>query len=126
MQSLSTSRWRPFGKFNASATHLVSPLYIGAVAGLVLNDQVLKQAFPGLITGKLSDFLGLFAFAVFTSVMMRHWVVGVHLTTAIAFVLWKSPLSDIVIQAWNATMPFRIARVVDYSDLVALSVLPLS
>jgi TPR repeat len=113
-------------KFRASATHLVSPLYIGAVAGLILNDHVLKQAFPGLVTGKLSDFFGLFALAVFLSVMMRHWIVGVHLTIAIAFVLWKSPLSDIVIETWNATMPFRIARVVDYWDLVALSVLPFS
>lgn len=114
------------GKFRASATHLVSPLYIGAVTGLILNDHILKQAFPGLITGKLSDFLGLFAFAVFLSVVMRHWIVGVHLTIAIAFVVWKSPLSDGMIQTWNATMPFRIARVVDYSDLVALSVLPFS
>jgi hypothetical protein len=126
MQTKSTSCWRPIGRFRAGATHLVSPFYIGAVAGLILNDHVLKQAFPGLITGKLSDFLGLFSFAVFMSVTMRHWIVGVHLAIAILFVLWKSPLSDIVIQGWNATMPFRIARVVDYWDLVALSVLPFS
>ena len=31
-----------------------------------------------------------------------------------------------MIQGWNATMPFRIARVVDYWDLLALSVLPVS
>jgi hypothetical protein len=118
--------WRSTGKFRASATHLVSPLYIGAVAGLILNDHVLKQAFPGLVTGKLSDFLGLFAFAVFLSVVAQRWIVGIHMMIAVAFVAWKSPLADIVIQSWNAWMPFRIARVVDYSDLVALSVLPFS
>ena len=42
-----------------------------AVAVLVSNDHVLKQHFPGLITGKLSDFAGLFFFPLFLTDVMR-------------------------------------------------------
>jgi tetratricopeptide (TPR) repeat protein len=107
-------------------SHLLTPIYLGAVATLVLNDHVLKQAFPGLITGKLSDFAGLFAFAVFLSVAIRRHIPAIHVAIAGAFVAWKSPLADPLIEAWNATLSLRIARVVDYGDLLALSVLPLS
>lgn len=108
------------------ASHLLSPIYICAVAGLLLNDHFLKRVIPGIITGKLSDVLGLFAFAVFFSVVLPRRATAVHAAIAVAFMVWKSPLSDVVISAWNAVMPFRIARVVDYSDLLALAVLPLS
>jgi hypothetical protein len=104
----------------------LTPIYLGAVAVLALNDHVLKQAAPGLVTGKLSDFAGLFAFAVFLSVAVRRHVPAIHVGIAVAFAAWKSPLSTPMIEAWNATMPLRIGRVVDYSDLLALSVLPLS
>src|SRR5262245_57296469 len=107
-------------------SHLLTPIYLGAVSALVVNDHVLKQAYPGLITGKLSDFAGLFAFAVFLSVAIRRHVAAIHVAIAVGFTAWKSPLSDPLIAAWNATMPFRIARVVDYWDLLGLSMLPLS
>ena len=35
------------------------PLTVGATAVLLLNDHVFKQAWPGLVTGKLSDVAGL-------------------------------------------------------------------
>lgn len=35
------------------------PSTVGATAVLLLNDHVFKQAWPGLVTGKLSDFAGL-------------------------------------------------------------------
>jgi hypothetical protein len=111
---------------SAKASHLLTPIYLAAMAGLLLNDHVLKAAAPGLITGKLSDFCGLFALAVFLSVLCPRLTYAWHVGLAVAFVLWKSPAADVVIQAWNATMPYRIARVVDYWDLTALSVLPLS
>jgi tetratricopeptide (TPR) repeat protein len=111
---------------SAKASHLLTPIYLAALAGLLLNDHVLKAAAPGLITGKLSDFCGLFALAVFLSVLSPRLTIAWHIGLAVAFVAWKSPAADVVIHAWNATMPFRIARVVDYWDLTALSVLPLS
>ena len=42
---------------------LLHPLWLGSLALLVLNDHVLKGAglLPGVLTGKLSDFAGVFA-----------------------------------------------------------------
>jgi hypothetical protein len=109
-----------------TVSHLLTPLYLGAVGGLILNDFVLKGAFPGFVTGKVSDFLGLFAFAVFWAVVLPRWTSVILFATAIAFVVWKSSLSSVLIEGWNAAMPFRIGRVVDDTDLLALFVLPFS
>lgn len=38
---------------------LVRPLAVVALMTLILNDQVLKRRWPGLLTGKLSDIAGL-------------------------------------------------------------------
>jgi len=38
---------------------LLHPVALGALAVLLLNDHVLKARFPGLVTGKLSDFAGM-------------------------------------------------------------------
>jgi len=43
---------------------LVHPAFTGAVAILAVNDQFLKGRFPGSVTGKLSDFAGVFAMTV--------------------------------------------------------------
>lgn len=41
---------------------LLSPLLVLALVALALNDHVAKALWPGLVTGKLSDLLGLFVF----------------------------------------------------------------
>ena len=38
---------------------LLHPVAIGAILVLLLNDQLLKRAWPGVVTGKLSDVAGL-------------------------------------------------------------------
>jgi hypothetical protein len=38
---------------------LLHPVVIGAIVVLLVNDQVLKRAWPGLVTGKLSDVAGM-------------------------------------------------------------------
>ncbi|MBI5288860.1 MAG: hypothetical protein HY873_07795 [Chloroflexi bacterium] len=102
---------------------------VGFVAGLLLllaNDFVLKQAYPGVLTGKLSDFAGLFIFPMFWSALFPRRTREIYLATALGFVWWKSPLSQGAIDGWNAGGIFEIGRVVDYTDLVALVVLPIS
>jgi hypothetical protein len=44
---------------------LLDPVALGAIALLVLNDQILKRVAPGLLTGKLSDVAGLVFFPLF-------------------------------------------------------------
>lgn len=105
---------------------LDSPLFLAALSLLVLNDAVLKTMFPGLITGKLSDFAGIFAFAYFCSSFVPKLTAVIHITTALGFVFWKSLAAEPLINFWNSATGFEIGRVVDPSDLVALIVLPLS
>lgn len=44
--------------------------------------------------------------------------------TAIWFIFWKSPLSDGLIDIINTNPFWRFGRVVDYTDYIALSILP--
>jgi len=49
---------------------LLHPITVGALALLLLNDHLLKAAWPGVVTGKLSDFAGLaLAPSVITAVL---------------------------------------------------------
>ena len=43
----------------------VHPIPASAVAVLIINDHYLKAHYPGWITGKLSDFAGIFFFPLF-------------------------------------------------------------
>ena len=99
---------------------LTSPAFLLALALLLLNDWVLKAAVGSWWTGKLSDFAGLFAFAVFWSALFPSRARTVVTITAAAFVLWKSPASTPALDAWNAVVPWPLAREVDYSDWIAL------
>jgi hypothetical protein len=105
---------------------LTSPAFVFAVITLLVNDFVLKQLFPGVITGKLSDFAGLFAFAVFGSAWLPARRLAVHVATGAGFAIWKSPLVQPWIDAWNSFAPMNIGRVVDASDLLALVMLPVA
>jgi len=105
---------------------LTSPGFLAALGVLLLNDLLLKQVFSNTLTGKLSDFAGLFVFPLFWAVLFPRFRAHIYVSTALLFVLWKSPYSQPVIDAWNQWAFFSIGRTIDYSDLVALLVLPLS
>ena len=93
---------------------------------LLVNDFILKTAFSNTLTGKLSDFCGLYAFAFFFSkIFPENKKLAVHILTAIFFIVWKSPLSQPFITLFSTCL-FTIDRVVDYTDLWALLVLPVS
>ncbi|NUO78087.1 MAG: hypothetical protein HOQ32_19020 [Lysobacter sp.] len=100
--------------------------FLLALGLLILNDTVLKAAWHNAFTGKLSDFAGVFAFAWFWSVVIGRARTAIHVAVAVAFVWWKSPWAAGAIEAWNGLPLFDVARVVDYGDLFALLVLPLS
>jgi len=92
---------------------------------LLLNDLFLKQQFHNIFTGKLSDFSGLFVFALFFIALLPEYKKTIIFITAFLFILWKSPVSEGFIQWWNCLSPLTINRTVDFSDLIALLVLPL-
>ncbi|PYM17625.1 MAG: hypothetical protein DMD78_29565 [Candidatus Rokuibacteriota bacterium] len=105
---------------------LSSPGFLAALAVLLANDLWWKAAFGNWLTGKLSDFAGLFVVVVLAVALRPAHARALAIVTAAAFVLWKSPASQPLIDAWNTAAPYRIARVVDYSDLLALAMIPLA
>ena len=102
---------------------LTSPTFLLAVALLVLNDWVLKGRYGNWWTGKLSDVAGLYAFAVFWAALLPRRRDHVFALTAVGFAIWKSPLSQPVLDAWNALGILPLRRVIDYGDWLALLVL---
>ncbi len=105
---------------------LLSPLFLFGLFLLILNDFFLKSYFHNFMTGKISDFAGLFVFPLFFAAFFPQRKLFIYLSTALLFVFWKSPFSQSLIDFWNSFQFFKIGRTIDYTDLSALSVLPLS
>ncbi|MET0463591.1 MAG: hypothetical protein ABW007_10570 [Chitinophagaceae bacterium] len=105
---------------------LLHPAFIFSLFLLLLNDISLKYQFANTFTGKLSDFTGLFVFALFWMAFFPSNKKSITLIIAILFTWWKSPLSTTFIDWWNREIFFSVSRVIDYSDLFALSVLPIA
>ena len=103
---------------------LASPVYVSAVLLLLLNDFVLKRSYPGWLTGKLSAFAGLFAFSVFALILLPRRLSIVSL--ALAFALWKTPFSEPLISWWDSMALWPAGRTVDYTDLFAITIIPLA
>lgn len=100
--------------------------FIAAVSLLLVNDFILKDLFHNWFTGKLSDFAGMLVLPLFLAVFFPKHVKKLILASGVFFIFWKSPLSSGLID-WINTIPgFHYARVIDYTDLMALSVLALA
>jgi hypothetical protein len=105
---------------------LASSPFIAALALLVLNDFALKPLFHNAVTGKLSDFAGLFALALFFATLSpRHRRLAAWAIAA-AFTFWKTRYAEPLIGWLNAISPFSLGRTVDLTDLVALPMIPLA
>jgi hypothetical protein len=104
---------------------LGNPAFIAAVFILILNDWYLKQTFHNDLTGKMSDFAGLFAFPFLLAALLPRKVTGVYVLTFLLFILWKSVFIQPLIDGLNA-LGIPVHRTVDYSDYIALLVLPFS
>lgn len=105
---------------------LLSPLFIFGLCLLLLNDFYLKGVFHNDFTGKISDFAGMFIFPMFLAAFWPKIRSGIYIVIGIFFCIWKSSLSEIAVDTWNQIFPFHITRTIDLTDLIALSVLPLS
>lgn len=100
-------------------------LFIISIILLLLNDFYLKYYHTSYLTGKLSDFAGLFAFPYFFNHLFQKKSKWIYILTGTFFIYWKSSYSQSFIDFSN-DLGFGLSRVVDYSDLLALSILPVS
>lgn len=60
---------------------LLHPASLGAIAVLLLNDHVLKGAYPGAWTGKISDLAGLLFFPVLLFTLVEVAALLIHRPT---------------------------------------------
>jgi hypothetical protein len=74
---------------------VVSGVVLGALIVLVLNDHWLKAAWPGLVTGKLSDVAGLMLTPL---VLQAVWEIGQWIAGR-----WRGPSSRALLMAILAT-----------------------
>ena len=92
---------------------------------LLANDFYFKTEYHNWLTGKLSDFCGLFIFVWFWTALFPSKKQTIHFLTAMFFVIWKSPYSQAFIEFFSQNF-YPIHRVVDITDLVALTMLPIT
>ena len=104
---------------------LYRPLFLLSVLLLLSNDLFLKYEFHNFLTGKLSDFAGLFAFPYFLSYIIKKKINLIYILTGVIFIIWKTEYIQPIINFINFN-GIGLNRTVDYSDLIALSILPYS
>ena len=107
---------------------LGAPPTLLALLLLLLNDRVWKDQWPGLVTGKLSDFAGLLvappllalALSVCRVTRPAAWALGL---TGIGFAVVKATTAgaEFATTAWSLVMPSAVLH--DPTDLVALPAL---
>lgn len=105
---------------------LISPGFLLALGLLLANDHLLKALWPGWFTGKLSDFSGLFCFPLFFVALFPKYRKPIYVITALGFLYWKLPLSNHLIEFIGTQLHLEIQRALDYSDWIAILILPFS
>ncbi|MBS1635262.1 MAG: hypothetical protein JST26_05020 [Bacteroidetes bacterium] len=109
-------------KYIGKITH---PLFIAAILALALNDWCFKPMFHNAVTGKLSDFAGLFAFPFFLSCIWPQRVKTIHILVILLFALWKTTWIQPCLDFLN-TVGFPVHRTPDLSDYTAFGSVPFS
>lgn len=118
----------------------IHPVPLTAVAVMALNDHWLKYQFPGIVTGKLSDFCGVFYLPIFILALWttfdellnlrkfrltRNAVIAAILFTDLLMILVKlSPPSARWIEDFFANYWFQIQLIQDPTDLISFVVNP--
>ncbi len=117
-------------RIRASLNRLVSTAgswpFVVALALLLANDLYLKLEYPGLVTGKLSDVSGIFLVTYLSIGVFPRAKLLLSALVAVLFAIWKSPGSQWAIDTINSNIGVNIGRVVDYTDLLALTTIPLA
>lgn len=100
--------------------------FILALTILLLNDFYFKIYYGNWLTGKLSDFAGLFVFPLFWTILFPKLKDKIYFASAIIFIYWKTVYSETLLEIINQLSIIKLNRVVDLTDLLALLILPFS
>lgn len=105
--------------------YLLNYIFLYCLIILVVNDHYLKYEYANWVTGKLSDMVGIIMLPLlitwlFPAVKERSIVISAAL-----FIFWKSPFSQGFIDIYNQFAFIQTSRIVDYTDLFVLALLPI-
>ncbi|MDC0008315.1 hypothetical protein OAE12_01255, partial [bacterium] len=100
-------------------------LFLASIFLLLTNDLYLKYEYHNYLTGKLSDFAGLFAFPYFFSCFFPKKTKQIYVFSGVLFIIWKSEFSQPIFD-FAHSYGIGIDRTVDYSDLISLLIIPVS
>jgi len=125
---------------NLGISFFIHPIPIAAVLIMAANDHVLKYHYPSFLTGKLSDFAGLFFFPLFICALLCVFLNftkpggerAVTLTQPMLIVaILISNLVFIAVKLWPLANGFYVQAmfalgfpsrlIMDTTDLIALS-----
>jgi hypothetical protein len=83
-----------------AAHPLLHPVSLAAIALLVVNDHVLKAAWPGALTGKLSDVAGLAFFPLLLAAVAQQVRPALRLRPTVAACALLTALVFAAIKVW--------------------------
>lgn len=104
---------------------ILNPAFLICLVVLFLNDHFFKFYYTSWFTGKLSDIAGIILLPMLLTYLFPKLKQNSVFVAGLLFTFWKSPFSEGFIKVYNSLAPIGIHRVVDYTDLLVLLLLPI-
>jgi hypothetical protein len=104
--------------------YLLNIVFLISLVTLLLNDHYLKYAFSNWLTGKLSDVVGIIILPLLLAFIFPKLKKHSVWMSALLFAFWKSPFSQSLIDLYNQVAFIQTSRIVDFTDLCVLLLLP--
>ncbi|MBK1895132.1 hypothetical protein [Chryseobacterium paridis] len=112
-------------KVNRNKYLLLNYIFLVCLLTLFLNDHFFKHEFSNFLTGKLSDITGIIILPLLLTYIFPKLKTHSVWMSAVLFIFWKSGYSEGAISLYNQYALIPITRVIDYSDLFVLLLLPI-
>ena len=100
-------------------------VFVIGILLLFLNDHIFKFQFSNFFTGKLSDICGIIIFPMLLTFCFPKLRENSVFLVAAIFTFWKSEYSQTLINFYNEYSFIETSRIIDYSDLFVLFLLPI-
>jgi hypothetical protein len=104
---------------------ILNYVFLSCLIVLFLNDHLFKFQYTSWLTGKLSDVVGIILLPMLLTYLFPKLKQNSVFVAGLFFAFWKSPFSESFIKIYNIISPISIHRVVDYTDVLVLLLLPI-
>jgi len=104
---------------------ILNYVFLSCLLVLFMNDHFFKFHYTSWFTGKLSDVVGIILLPMLITYIFPKLKENSVFASGLFFIFWKSPFSESFINIYNTISPIDIHRVIDYSDLIVLLLLPI-